>query len=95
MNCEECKSNRNEEPKSDAWFMITELGKQNKRIFTALIAVIVLWFSTIGGFVWYLNQYDFSTEIYDVQQDASDGGDVNYIGNDGDIVNGETKGYSD
>lgn len=91
MNCNECKSNRNEEPKSDAWFMITELGKQNKRIFTALIVVIVLWFATIGGFAWYLNQYDFSVETYDF--DTEDGGNANYIGNDGDIYNGPADSY--
>lgn len=76
------------ENKSDAWLMIKELGKQNKRIFTALVIVLCLWFATIGGFVWYLSQYDFSAEIYDVTQDTSDGGDANYIGNDGDIING-------
>ena len=83
-----------EERKSDAWLMIAELGRQNKRMFSALIVVLILWAGTIGGFIWYLNQYDFSAEIYDVQQDASDGGDVNYIGNDGDILNGEAKSYS-
>lgn len=82
------------ERKSDAWMMIEELGKQNKRMFAALVVVLVLWFATIGGFVWYLSLYDYSYEVYDVQQDASDGGDVNYIGNDGEIVNGETKSHS-
>lgn len=80
------------ENKSDAWLMIKELGKQNKRMFTALVIVLCLWFATIGGFVWYLSQYDFSAEIYDVTQDTSDGGDANYIGNDGDIINGSPEG---
>ena len=80
------------ENKSDAWLMIKELGKQNKRMFTALVIVLCLWFATIGGFVWYLSQYDFSAEIYDVTQDTSDGGDTNYIGNDGDIINGSPEG---
>lgn len=74
-----------EERKSDAWLMIAELGKQNKRMFTALITVLILWFATIGSFVWYLNQYDFSTEVYDF--DTQDGGNANYIGNDGDVYN--------
>ena len=80
------------ENKSDAWLMIKELGKQNKRLFTALVIVLCLWFATIGGFVWYLSLYDFSAEIYDVTQDTSDGGDANYIGNDGDIINGSPEG---
>lgn len=80
------------EIKSDAWLMIKELGRQNKRIFTALVIVLCLWFATIGGFVWYLSLYDFSAKIYDVTQDTSDGGDANYIGNDGDIINGSPEG---
>lgn len=87
-----CKKNNS---KSDAWLMIEELGKQNKRIFAALIAVIILWAATIGAFVWYLSRYDYSYEVYDVAQDAADGGDTNYIGNDGDIINGETKSGND
>lgn len=74
------------ENKSDAWLMIKELGRQNKRMFTALITVLVLWFATIGGFVWYLSLYDFSTEVYDVT--SEDGGFAGYIGNDGDMNNG-------
>lgn len=78
------------EKRSDAWFMIQELGRQNKRIFTALITVIILWFATIGGFVWYLSLYDFSTETYDVT--SEDGGFAGYIGNDGDMNYGESAG---
>ena len=74
--------------RSDAWLMIEELGKQNKRMFAALIAVIILWATTIGGFVWYLSLYDYSYEVYDVSQDAADGGDTNYIRSGGDVVNG-------
>lgn len=88
MSCSNCVSNEKKEGKSDAWFMIEEMGRQNKRMFIALIAVLILWFGTIGGFVWYMNQYDFSTETSDF--DTTDGGDANYIGNDGDIYNGTT-----
>lgn len=83
-----------EEKKSDAWLMIEELGKQNKRIFTALIVVIVLWFASIGGFVWYLSNSEIIAEVYDVTQDTTDGGDANYIGNNGDIINGTSEGFS-
>lgn len=71
--------------RSDAWHMIELLGKQNKRMFTALMTVIALWFATIGGFVWYLYQYDF--ENYYIE---STEGPANYIGNDGDIYNGKS-----
>ena len=78
------------EIKSDAWLMIKELGRQNKRIFTALVIVLCLWFATIGGFVWYLSLYDFSTEVYDVT--SEDGGFAGYIGNDGEMNNGTSAG---
>ena len=46
----------------------------------------------------YLYQYDFSvettttTETVTLEQDASDGGNTNYINGDGDITNGEANG---
>lgn len=74
------------EERSDAWYMIAELGRQNKRVFTALITVIILWFATISGFVCYLSLYDITAETYDIT--SSDGGFASYVGNDGDIYNG-------
>lgn len=70
--------------RSDAWYMLELMGKQNKRVFITLIIVLCMWLSTIAGFVWYLYQYDF--ESYYVESTA---GPANYIGNDGDIYNGE------
>lgn len=74
------------EIKSDAWLMIKELGKQNKRMFIALVVVIALWFTTIGCFVKFLSYYDISTDVYDVT--SEDGGFAGYIGNDGDMSYG-------
>lgn len=42
-----------------------------KRVFALLAIVLILWAATIGGFVWYLNQYDFvssieSTAVYSI-----------------------------
>lgn len=73
------------EKRSDAWFMIQELGKQNKRIFIALITVVVLWFATIGGFVYYFFNTETTYEAYDFNTEG--GGNANYIGNDGDAYN--------
>lgn len=74
-----------EREKSDAWHMIELLGKQNKRLFCLAMALLVAWLLTIGGFVWYLYQYDFETYYVD-----ADNGPANYIGNDGDIYNGNS-----
>lgn len=74
-----------EREKSDAWHMIELLGKQNKRLFCLAMALLVAWLLTIGGFVWYLYQYDFETYYVDAEN-----GPANYIGNDGDIYNGNS-----
>lgn len=76
------KNNTEKPERSDAWHMIELLGLQNRRMFTALITVLVLWAATIGGFVWYLYQYDFVSYAVDSTE-----GDANFIGNDGDINN--------
>ena len=88
MACKTCVGH------SDEWNLSKELAKSNKRTFVALILVVCLWFATIFGFVWYLNQYDYATESTStvtetVEVDGKDGGTANYIGNDGDIYNGE------
>lgn len=58
------------EEKGIAMEILGELKRQNerlegfnKRLIAILIFVIFLWFSTIGGFVWYLSQYDFTGSI--------------------------------
>ena len=79
---------RKKEPQSLALQMI-------KGLFTTLIIVIILWFSTIIGFVWYLNQHEYETthtyEIMDVMQDTGEGGNNNNVINKGVNDNGETK----
>lgn len=72
---------------SIAMELLQEVKAQTKRWMIAFLVVIFLWAGTIGTFVWYLYQYDFSS--YDV--DSQDGGNANFIGNDGDITNGESK----
>lgn len=48
-----------------------------------MIIVLCLWFSTIGGFVWYLNQYDFTS----YSQDGEGYNNIN-TGEQGDVING-------
>lgn len=51
-----------------------------------LIAILLI----IGGFIWYLNQYEYvSNETVTV--DGADGV-ANYVGKDGNIYNGENSG---
>lgn len=76
--CTNCNTKHSEE-----WNLTRELSRSNQRMFIALITVIALWFATIFGFVWYLNQYDFTS--YDVQQDGEWGNTFIQGGNEGDI----------
>lgn len=52
-----------------------------------IIILIVLLVVTNAMWLWAWNQYDY-VEDYTVDVDSEDGGNANYIGNDGDIYNG-------
>ena len=62
--------------------------RQIKRMWVALIVAIALMFFTNMMWVGVFNSYDYSSEEIIVEQDAQDGGNNNYIGNNGDINNG-------
>lgn len=78
------KADAEQENKSLAWEMLEEIKLQAKRWMIAFLVVLGLWAGTIALFMWYINQYDFIS--YDVN--SQDGGNANFIGNDGDIYNG-------
>ena len=75
--------------------IMKELKASSKRWFIAFLTVTVLWFATIGGFLWYLNTPG-ETETTTVQVDG-EGGNANYVGNDmnGVINNGESNSDKD
>lgn len=65
-DCKACKDNK----VADVPYIVHEsaMARQErtiKRLVIMLIVILAIWFSTIGVFVWYLNQYDF--ENYDVE----------------------------
>lgn len=63
----------------------TRMERTIKRLVIALIVAIALTFATNLAWLYYWNQYDYTTTEVDV--DAKDG-IANYIGNDGDINKG-------
>lgn len=63
-----------------------------KLLVFALIAAIVLMFTSNAIWLYCWNSYEYVSEEIIVEQDAQDGGNANYIGNDGDIVNGISEG---
>jgi hypothetical protein len=91
-DCKTCKENRqNVEPVP---YIVHEsaMARQErtiKRLWILLILVISLLVATNGAWIWYESQWEVvETEI----TQENDGGYNNYIGNDGDIYNGETNG---
>ena len=57
---------------------------QNKRIFVVLIATLIMLFASNLAWLYVFNQYDFQS----YELNSNDGGNANFIGNDGDITNG-------
>ena len=87
-NCKNCKDNEQipEHSKEELAFAFSE--RMVKRLWIALIVCICLIFASNAACLYAWMQYDYTSEEIIVEQDAQDGGNANYIGNDGDIVNG-------
>lgn len=56
-----------------------------KKMFWTIIILIVALVGTNFAWIWYINQYDFVTETTTLDGDGTN----NYIGNNGDINNGD------
>ena len=56
-----------------AWQMIRKKDKQIRGLIITISAIACMWLCSILGFLWYLNQYDFT----DYSQDGSG---INIIG---------------
>lgn len=81
-----CNHCGNENQDSFAMELLKGYSAQAKRWFVACMVILLMWLATIGGFVWYLSQYDFESYETVIEQDGE--GINNYIGENGDIVNG-------
>ena len=58
-----------------------------KRLIVALCLAIALLFASNVAWLWFFSQFDISDTA--VTLDSQDEGTNNYVGNDGDITNGE------
>lgn len=77
-----------EEQKSFAMQFVDTLKVQNKRLFICWIITFLAFIGLLGYTIWLLN--DVETITTEVTQDSETGYN-NYIGNDGDIINGTPK----
>lgn len=89
MNCDTCKETK----VADVPYIVHESAMARnertlKRMIVALAIAVVLLFATNAAWLYAWNQYDYESETVTV--DSNDGGNANYIGNDGDITNGES-----
>lgn len=83
-HCNHCGTDENGD--NFAMQLLKEYSKTAKRWFIACMVVLIMWLSTIGAFVWFLNQFTFVS--YDISTDG--GGDAYYQNEiEGDIYNGE------
>ena len=77
-----------EEQKSFAMQFVDTLKVQNKRLFICWLVTFIAFIGLLGYTIWLLN--DVETITTEVTQDTETGYN-NYIGNDGDIINGTPK----
>lgn len=70
-----------------AMSLLMDYKKQNKRQFVIILVILGMFTALLGYTIWLLN--DISVETTEVTQDTNNGNN-NFIGNDGDITNGET-----
>ena len=88
MDCENCSKARGADPvpyvahESD----MARLERTIKRLWILLLVLIVLFVGSNGWWIWRESQ--FADEYYEITQENEDGYN-NFIGNDGDIYNGE------
>ena len=65
--------------------LLKELKTSARRWFVAFLVVLVLWFATVAGFIWYVNKPTEQTRTTVGNED----GVVNFVGGDGEISNTE------
>ena len=62
-----------------------------KKMFWIIVILIITIIINNMVWIWYINQFDFVSDYETVELDTEGEGVNNYIGNDGDINNGENK----
>ena len=87
MNCETCKERKPQEPVP--YRVHTEdmarLERTIKRLYILLILVIVLLCASNAAWIWYESQFEDVVVTHE-----NEDGYNSFIGNDGDIYNGQT-----
>ena len=92
MDCETCKEKRKvvvQTPKDVPYIVhegaVARLERVIKRMWVLVLALIILLCASNAAWIWYCNQLE-TVESWEITQE-NEGGNTNYIGNDGDITN--------
>ena len=95
MDCETCKEKRKviaKTPKDVPYIghegAVARLERVIKRLWVLVLALIILLCASNAAWIWWESQYE--TIETTITQENADGYN-NYIGNDGDIVNGNAE----
>ena len=87
-NCETCKKVQNA-PESVPYIVhessMARMERQIKRLWITILVLIFMLVGTNGAWLWWNNQWE-TVESWEITQE-NEGGNNNYIGNDGDITN--------
>lgn len=59
--------------------LLREMKAHSKRWFIAFITVLILWFATIGGFLWYIS---LPVEDISIEQESDNNSNNQIIGGD-------------
>lgn len=69
--------------------LLKDYKKQNKRQFIIILVILSMFTALLGYTIYLLNDIGTETTTQEVTQDNTNGSN-NFIGNNGDITNGET-----
>ena len=91
--CNGCSSEKKTKTPDSVPYLVHETAmaraeRTQKRLFIAIVVLIIAILLCNFAWLYAWNQYDYTSEEIIVEQDAKDGGNANYVGNDGDILNG-------
>ena len=92
-NCSNCK-NENKNPEAVPYIVhesaMARAERSAKRLWVAIVLLIVMLVATNGAWIWYESQFEtvVTNEEYQVEQNTEDGGNNSSIIENGGVVDG-------
>ena len=83
--CKTCENNKPNVRQYDIDLLSAMAERTIKRLWIIILVLIIALIGTNGAWLWWSNQWE-TVESWEISQE-NEGGNNNYIGNDGDITN--------